>query len=316
MGGPHRMIGMARDILTQGESGVLQVLAEDALHLTMGAGRRIGEVSASRRGDILSLATGLRAGGELRALVAERLDDEQAEVSLLFRLLDDLAGGAFMAVSAWHAWQPGGSDAFTAQGGRPSVIGRPVEGLCLSYKQGSESIGSDGSANEALIEQLDAPAPFGDDDPDAWHNFPREQGPNHWRLRRTDAWYDADGMICLDGWFQDSAALPEGQGQRKIFHEYSLTAVIDPADMRVADLQVFARVLPFRTCLFAPDTARMLVGLPLSRLREVVPVMLAGTAGCTHLNDMYRALYDGIALARILGSDGAHHAGQGASTGS
>lgn len=310
------MTGMGRDILTRAAGGPAQIVAEDTLHLTMGAERRIAEISASRRSDIVRGAAGLRGGGDLRALVAERLADEQADVSLLFRLLDDLGGAAFMAVSAWHAWEPGGSDVYAAHGGRPSVIGRPVEGLCLSYKPGSESIAADGSANEAVIEQLDAPAPFADHDPQAWHDFAGENGPNHWRLRRTDAWHSPDGMLCLDGWFQDSAALPDEPVRRKIFHEYRLTAVIHPADMTVADLQVTAQVLPFRTCLAAPDTARMLIGQPLARLRDVVPVMMAGTAGCTHLNDMYRALYDGIALARILGGNAAYGAGQDAATGS
>lgn len=302
MKGPHVMSGMARDLYTPvcrdvpaSATGNAIILGEDWLRLILSPDRRIHRMEASRHADVLVHTDGLRPGGELRCFVEQKLPDEMAAETLLYRLLDDLAGSAFLAVSAWHAWTPGGGEIYDALTGQPVASARKVEGVCIGLATGAESVLPDGSMDNEIIEQTPGELPFTEDDPDAWHQFPRDSGPNHWRLRRTDVW-TADGMVHVDAWFQDSAALQGNAGQRLILHEYAVSAAIDPVGMALRDIAVRPMVLPFRSCLAAPETVGRLIGMPVTALRTEVPQVLRGPAGCTHLNDMLRTFQDVAAL--------------------
>jgi hypothetical protein len=59
-------------------------------------------------------------------------------------------------------------------------------------------------------------------------------------------------------------------------------------------------ILPFAECRAAPVNLAALLGTPLGDLREIVLERLAKTAGCTHLNDMARALAEVPVLAEYL----------------
>ncbi|MCW1383622.1 DUF2889 domain-containing protein [Novosphingobium sp. KCTC 2891] len=293
---------MARDLYTRASEDDCTsatnnaiVLGDDWLRLILSPDRRIGRMQAGRHAELLERTEGLRPGGELRRFVEENLPNEMAAETLLYRLLDDLAGSAFLAISAWHTWIPGGGEAYDAMTGQPVASARHVEGICIGFAAGAESVLPDGSMNNDIITQTPGRLPFPVDDPDAWHAFPRDGGPNHWRLRRTDVWRE-DGMVHVDAWFQDSAAMPDRADERLIFHEYTVSAAIDPEGMVLRDISVKPMVLPYRTCLAAPDTAGKLVGLRITDLRTLIPQILRGPAGCTHLNDMLRTFQDVAAL--------------------
>jgi hypothetical protein len=65
------------------------------------------------------------------------------------------------------------------------------------------------------------------------------------------------------------------------------------------------RVLPYSECPLAVRHVPALAGLPLSELRTAVLERLRGPRGCTHLNDMLRALADVPGLvARLLDAAG------------
>jgi hypothetical protein len=105
-------------------------------------------------------------------------------------------------------------------------------------------------------------------------------------------------VIAIDSAFQDSGTTPSGQ--RAALHEYSLTATADPVSLKLLSLEATPRVLPFAECPSAAANLTRLIGTPLPGLREKVLSELRGTAGCTHLNDMLRALADVPALAKYL----------------
>jgi hypothetical protein len=63
-------------------------------------------------------------------------------------------------------------------------------------------------------------------------------------------------------------------------------------------------VLPYGECPLAVTHVAALTGLPLRDLRGAVLERLRGPLGCTHLNDMLRALAAVPALARQLPSAG------------
>ena len=64
------------------------------------------------------------------------------------------------------------------------------------------------------------------------------------------------------------------------------------------------RVLPYDECPLAVRNVAALAGLPLSELRGAVLERLRGPLGCTHLNDMLRALADVPVLRPAPGHQG------------
>jgi len=59
-------------------------------------------------------------------------------------------------------------------------------------------------------------------------------------------------------------------------------------------------ILPFRECPGASMKAARMVGQNVADFRQAVLDTLVGTLGCTHLNDVLRALADVPTLARLL----------------
>jgi hypothetical protein len=106
------------------------------------------------------------------------------------------------------------------------------------------------------------------------------------RARRIDVWIDE--LIHIDAGFQDSATSPAGG--RIAIHEYHLTATADPIAFRLLSIQADPRVLPYAECPVASPNVVRMIGTPLRDLRLEVPERLAGTLGCTHLNDVLRSL--------------------------
>jgi hypothetical protein len=264
------------------------VLRSDGRLLTM-ASLQAGQVSSF---------IGLRAGGELRKAMAEARAQSLAPGTLGHRLLDDLAGEAFMAKAAWYGW-PGGNEGYARISGDSSPVERPVAGVCLSYVPGSPAMTEDGRGIDANADHPLGPNPIPADDPLSFHALIPHDGPNQWRLRRTDLWRES-GDLLVDSWFQDSSIAHGDPSRRIIFHEYGLTARIDASTMRVTDIAVEPYVLPYVTCRAAPATGKVLLGQEVENFPDAVLGSLRGTAGCTHLNDMMRALADVDHLARAL----------------
>lgn len=296
------IVGRARDLVTLSDRDPA-VIGEDGLEAVIGPDGRISALDGSRLGNRLAQFAGLRPGGELRKAMARDIADEAARETRLHRLLDDLAGAVFMSVAAWYAWEggiKGHADRLCAK----SVADRPVTGICLSYVPGSPSMTADGRGAEENADHPIGPLPLATADPFRFHALAETDGPNQWRLRRTDLWREG-GELVADAWFQDSSAIEGDPGRRLIFHEYGLTARFDPASLEIAAISVTPHVLPYVTCHAAPATAEVLLGRNVRDLRGLVPSLLRGEAGCTHLNDMLRALQDVAALAGVIGMEGA-----------
>lgn len=65
-------------------------------------------------------------------------------------------------------------------------------------------------------------------------------------------------------------------------------------------LQVLPMILPFRECPGASVKATRMIGRNVAEFRSAVLETLPSTLGCTHLNDVLRALSDVPTLARLL----------------
>ena len=65
-------------------------------------------------------------------------------------------------------------------------------------------------------------------------------------------------------------------------------------------LQALPLILPYRECPGASVKAARMVGRKVAEFRDEVLDILPGTLGCTHLNDVLRALADVPLLATML----------------
>lgn len=299
----YRIIGRARDLAT-GADGNPRVLGMDTVEADVQIDGRIVALTGEPSGDRLAQFVGLRPGGELRKALAAEMPEEERQETRLHRLLDDLAGAVFMSVASWYAWE-GGIRGHAHRTHAQPRTSRPVEGVCLSYVPGSPAMTEDGRGIDENADHPLGPLPLPADDPFGFHALVESENPNQWRLRRTDLWR-ADGDLMVDAWFQDSSVVQGDPGHRVIFHEYGIAARFDAASLALQAIAVTPYVLPYVTCHAAPATAQVLVGRQAGELRREVLSQLRGTAGCTHLNDMLRALQDVAGLSALLapGSDG------------
>ena len=117
------------------------------------------------------------------------------------------------------------------------------------------------------------------------------------RRRRIDLSMDEQSWN-VDAMFRDTYG--EDDGVESVLHEYSVEATFE--DGIVATISAVPHVLPFPECPLAADNVGRLVGVRAEHLREVVRTDLSGIDGCTHLNDLLRALADVPDLAELAGA--------------
>jgi hypothetical protein len=174
-----------------------------------------------------------------------------------------------------------------------------MENVCTGFATGASSLDPAGRPTDqsrAEVVELENP-----DDALGWHPLAEQKGPQMRRARRIDIFRDG-GLLQIDAGFQDSGTNP--RGTRTAIHEYRVYAEVDSATMTLVSIQALPLILPFRECPGASVKVGRLVGRPLEGFREEVLTSLPGTLGCTHLNDVLRALADVPALAATLAEGG------------
>ena len=287
--------GRARDLRT-GDDGTATVLATASLRMVTDPRRVIKEVS-SAPGCRRAAGPGGRVGdvGVPAAAGRDRgswCDRRAAAVTPLYQLLDDVPGATLVSGAAWQRWYD--MDRYLEI--KADVAQRVMTDVCTGYQQGSSALQPDGTLRWRQDRRLAVDIDAVDDDL-AWHHHAHPDGVAMRRARRIDVWL-AGPVIDVDAFFQDSSTLPEGG--RVSIHEYTLTAEADLETGTVLAVTPVPRVLPYDECPLAVVNVTALAGLPLSELRGAVLERLRGPLGCTHLNDMLRALADVPTLARQL----------------
>ncbi|MCC7274524.1 MAG: DUF2889 domain-containing protein [Alphaproteobacteria bacterium] len=281
-----------RDIRTGAAAEDVTVVQADSYTASIGRDRALLTLEVSPGRAFAATLIGCRGGGHLRAALKKALPEDAARSTPLYLLLDDVSGASLIANWAWSRWVDFNAHPPAHMREMPSM-----EGVCTGFRPGSSSLNGDGTTRFSDRSQDVTLLPH-PDDPAGWHEMPFTTEVTLRRSRRIDVW--VDGLVHIDAMFQDSATKP--QGGRAAIHEYHLTATADPQSGRILSVEATPRVLPYVECPGAVLNIHRVKAMRLEALRDEVPVLLAKTEGCTHLNDALRALTCVPAMLEELGA--------------
>jgi len=293
---PWIMEALGRDIYTPANGSAPTVIDEAAYRLRTSRRREILELETNPADPRVSQLIGVRAGGESRRQIAATVGDLAG--TPLYQMLDDFAGTSLVAAWIWSQWKHDWA-AFAARPEELKAHGRNgnMLDICTGFAEGSSALEGMVGAVPIFEEAAHVGPLVNADDPVGWHTMPEQTGPAMRRARRIDLWRQGD-LLMVDAAFQDSGTSPAG-GRRGV-HEYRVYAEIDATTGTLLALQALPLILPFPECPGASVKATRMIGRKVQDFRADVLEVLPGTSGCTHLNDVLRALADVPALARQL----------------
>lgn len=291
-----RLVGRARDAVTPRSGDAPIICGEGAFEAILKPDRTIVEIASTPRKPALSRLVGQRSGGGLRKVLEAAVPEERQNSSPLYLILDDISGASLVSTWAWSQWNPDWLEVAraTIAGGDLAKALAARQGVCIGLAAGSSAFTTDAERGHGTP----APDLRNPEDPFGWHEFTVQNGVGMRRARRIDVRLGEE--IVIDSGFQDSATTPAGG--RAVVHEYTLRATADARTFRLLSVEATPRILPYRECTSAVPNLKRLLDTPLPELREKVFAELKGTTGCTHLNDVMRALADVPALVVRLSS--------------
>jgi len=296
LGGPALMVGRGRDLLTPADLSAPVVLAESQFRMQVTDAREILEIEVSPPHPNAANLRGGSGGKSSRNRLQAEMGDREGD--LLYQLLDDFSGASLVCIWAKLLWQEiTDPAAFRLQLPKiEAAQGRQVD-VCIGLASGSSTNRRTGDFT--LLNHFTAVPDLRNPlDQEGWHDFTEASGPQSRRSRRIDLWLEEPGTIAVDSAFQDGAMHP--QEGRIAIHEYALSGAIDRTIGELARFEPEARILPHPECPAAVIEAQRMAGLPVGGFRNSVRETLPGVLGCTHLNDVLRALADVPRLARAL----------------
>lgn len=290
------MEAAGRDILTPAEGSGPVLIAEANYRMRVSPRREILELATTPSDPRFADLIGVRAGGESRRQIAAILDGRIG--TPLYQILDDFAGASLVAGWIWSQWVDDW-EAVVKKPDRQQSHGRNgnMTDICTGFAEGSTAVLGAGTRSENFQDPPHVGTLINEQDPAGWHAMPDQAGPAMRRARRMDVWRDND-LLMVDAAFQDSGTVPTGE--RRGVHEYRVYAEIDAQTGVLLTLQALPLILPFVECPGASVKAGRMVGRKVTEFRNAVLEVLPGTLGCTHLNDVLRALADVPILAHSL----------------
>lgn len=299
-GGPSLMRAAGRDFLTD-IHGDGRIIDTAAFELLLRNDRTVLAASSDSVAG-LEYLVGARAGGASRKIISQLYGALAGQV--FFQLLDDFAGASLVSGWAWSRWLPDWEErtrllTSAIAGDEKHPLSRDMTDICVGFAKGSSALDIGGSVNQQGQSSAAAGALTRADDPDAWHSMVEGDGPAFRRARWFDLWLESDGL-AFEGGFQDSSTTPK-DGRRAV-HEYRLDGKVGAEDLCLAALNVHPQVLPYRECPGAAPKAARMIGQNIETFRQQIIEELRGINGCTHLNDMLRALSDMGYLSQKLRS--------------
>jgi hypothetical protein len=319
-----RVTAFARDLLVG--VGDRVVLRAARMIVTLDTASRVTGLESALPAAVTEPLIGAAAVSGFRARLAalDELDPSSLESAVLDELptvrlisgyarMIELIGltGADGVAEAAQAAEGAGEPGATALRS-PRMSRAPMVGICAGWAPGATADTRVRAGVPIMNGTPPAPAlaamtPYFHAEPD-----PR---PRSMRRRRIlDVTARGRGYAVFE-YYRDShfdAGLREGA-----LHEYEVHARVAPAgrpaagrdpagDYTLERVEVTPHALPFGECPLAAPNAADLTGAPLSGITGTVRERLAGTRGCTHLNDTLRFLRYVPALTGYLpgGSNG------------
>lgn len=256
---------------------------EAALEVDVAPDRSVRRLELSPVAALASSLVGTPAGRGFRARVEQVLPEARSTVA--GQLLDDVP--AAVLISGYSVVR-----GLTARGvppGRvvpPSIADRQ-SGECSGWRESGVMIQSIRSGSGVPLQDC-PPAPDRASDPALWHEIgPIRPGVlrrhRAIEIRRSG---EREAGLEIDAMFRDTHGEPDGA--EVVLHEYQVTLGV--VNGRVTSIDATPRVLPFPECPAAATEASSLDGMPIGELPDRVRPTLTGIRGCTHLNDLLRAL--------------------------
>jgi hypothetical protein len=289
-----QMVGRARDLVTPADGDPPVTAAAAGFVIAASAQREILSIATEPRHAREQDLIGVRAGAASREALANALGDVKG--GPLYQLLDDFAGASLVSGWIWAHWNPDRARQIREQG-PPNGFKGPRANICVGFAEGSSALEALERPMAGGLDRTEVPPLQNPEDPQGWHEMLAAEGPTMRRARRIDVWREGD-LIRVDAGFQDSGNAPDGA--RVAIHEYRVQAAVDPDTLVVRSLEAAPLILPFAECPGASTKVSTMVGQPIREFRQRVIDMLPGTQGCTHLNDVLRALADVPDLASWL----------------
>jgi hypothetical protein len=279
------MEGTARDILTPSKGGAPITVGEGHYTIKASPLREILEIALSPDHANAQEMLGVRGGGASRIALGRIMGS--IEGSPLYQIMDDFAGASLVSGWVQTVWRVDWLE--RRRENLSDQMRHKMTNICTGFAEGGSSLTADGSPDSSGQSKTEVGPLVNPNDLQGWHHLPQQEGPSFRRARRIDLWKE-DGLIRCDVGFQDSG--PSPQGTRMAVHEYQVSATVDPMDMTVTSLEATPRILPYRECPGAAANIHKLIGHLVTDFRQDVLNVLPGILGCTHLNDVLRALAD------------------------
>lgn len=284
------MTGVARDLRTGSDPAHPVVVGHARVEAEFDGERRLSALRCDPRAGFAKALLGARAGGGFRRRLDEVVPGAEGR-SLLRQVLDDMpaaaliSGYGFMRLARRQGLDP---SSLTP----PGMLSRMTD-LCSGWRADGAAVASVVSGHGVPLQDC-PPAPAVDGTTgdgatgDAWafHDCGRLPVDAMRRRRCLDAVMDEHGTARLWAMFRDTVGEPDGS--EAVLHEYVVSARVRHGVLIAIEAE--PRVLPFTECPAAADAVSVLVGTAVCDLPAVVPERITGIAGCTHLNDLLRAL--------------------------
>src|ERR1700678_1921791 len=293
-----RVTASGRDLLVTG--GGDRVLRSARMSVTLDTASRVTGIESELAASVIGPLIGATAVRGFRARLAglDDLDPSSIESAVLDELptVRLISGYARMIELITLTGADGVVEAAAGEPGTTSLRSdhdrrSPMVGICAGWAPGATADTRVRAGVPLLAGTAPAPAlalmtPYFHSEPD-----PR---PRSMRRRRIlDVTARGSGYEVFE-YYRDShfdAGLREGA-----LHEYEVHARVAPAESDPAKGYTLERVdvvphdMPFGECPLAAPNAADLTGTPLRDVTAAVKERLAGTRGCTHLNDTLRFL--------------------------